>query len=432
MKSLTLVAVGLFVLATVQLFLSTRRLPLSSSAYSAHVCFRASSASVVCRFRNVCVTKGSFHDKRELQYFLSRDDNALNEQNISDLMEENILLPLRPFSITDRMQGLDEPHNFLAVKASKSKMPRKSLWIDKTAVLYSPFWPENWGHAVFDDLYSIWCSLEIFGIKGSSSNIYHSGFPFTDKALRIRSNEIYNEFSKRARLTAPIDLHILKLSRYSNSICFHDLLTGTGALSMREYPYQLQEFARLIRRDAVSLRRFSSRINIIFLDKTDGKHNRQIMNIRDVVDATSKAFSTASVRRLDSSKLAALRLRARLQVISEIDILITPAGAASFNAAFMRPGSALIVLDVFQPSSNSSVPLEPYIWNVLTDVRTFFFKVAEHDMVVTGESTERLKSDPLYKDFLFRDFAGYQLPVNRLHQVLQTALDHVTQFAVAI
>ena len=383
---------------------------------------------MVCRFRNVCVTKGGFHDKRELQYFFSHGDDALNNQNISDLMEENILLPLRPFSVTDRMQGLDEPHNFLAVKVSKSKMPVKSLWIDKTAVLYSPFWPENWGHAVFDDLYSIWCSLEFFGIKGSSSSIYHSGFPFTDKALQIRSNKIYNQFSKRARMTAPVDLHVLKHSRESNSICFQDLLAGTGALSMREYPYQLQEFARLIRTDTVSLsRHFRNDINIIFLDKTDGKHNRRIMNIRDVVDATSKAFSTASVRRLDSSKFAALRMKERLRVMGGIDILITPAGAASFNAAFMQPGSALIVLDVFQPSSNSSVPLEPYIWNVLTDVRTFFFKVTEHDMVVTEESTERSKSDPLYNDFLFRDFAGYQLPVNRLHQVIKTALDHVTQ-----
>lgn len=383
---------------------------------------------MVCRFRNVCVTKGGFHDKRELQYFLSQGDNALNEQTISDLMEESILVPLRPFSVTDRVQGLDEPYNFLAVKASMAKMPVKSLWIDKTAVLYSPFWPENWGHAVFDDLYSIWCSLNIFGIKGSSPHIYHSGFPFTDEALRIRSNEIYNQFSKRARMTAPIDVHGLKQSRESSSICFQDLLAGTGALSMREYPYQLQEFARLIRGDTASVfRRFSNRINIIFVDKTDGKHKRQIMNIRDIVDATSKVFSTASVRRLDSSKLAALRLRARLKVIRGIDILITPAGAASFNAAFMRPGSVLIVLDVFQPSSNSSVPLEPYIWNVLTDVRTFFFKVTEHDMVVTEESTERSKSDPLYNDFLYRDFAGYQLPVNRLHQVLQTAIDHVTQ-----
>ena len=48
-------------------------------------------------------------------------------------------------------------------------------------------------------------------------------------------------------------------------------------------------------------------------------------------------------------------------------------------------------------------------------------------MVVTEESAERSKSDPLYNDFLFRDFAGYQLPVNRLHQVIKTALDHITQ-----
>ena len=95
-------------------------------------------------------------------------------------------------------------------------------------------------------------------------------------------------------MTAPVDLHVLKHSRESNSICFQDLLAGTGALSMREYPYQLQEFARLIRRETVSVSRYLKKncINIIFLDKTDGKHNRRIMNIRDVVDATSKTFST--------------------------------------------------------------------------------------------------------------------------------------------
>ena len=118
---------------------------------------------MVCRFRNVCVTKGGFHDKRELQYFFSHGDDALNNQNISDLMEENILLPLRPFSVTDRMQGLDEPHNFLAVKVSKSKMPVKSLWIDKTAVLYCHF-----GLKTGDMLF-----LTIFTLYGALLNFWH-------------------------------------------------------------------------------------------------------------------------------------------------------------------------------------------------------------------------------------------------------------------
>lgn len=420
-----IIIIGLFTFVLLRIYSLMYRPLLPIPVQSSHVCFNVMHTSRVCRFRNVCLTSGRFHDKREIQYFLPKSLNGehANLQNIYDLAEEKVLLPLRPFAMTERTQGMNEPHNFLAVKATGIQNVRKVRWVETTSVLFSPFWPENWGHAVFDDLYSIWCSLQIFGIRSNAAKIFHSGFPFTKIEQQIRSNKIYEQFSRRAGMNTPLNLHDLTSSK-SSSMCFRDLLAGTGAFSMREHPHQLQEFARLLRSTDSKMVDVTHRVNIVFLDKTDGKHKRHIYNIQDVIDRTSEVFPTAHVNKLDSSQLATLSLRSRLRTMSRIDILVTPPGAASLNAAFMRPGTVLIVLDVFEPSSNSSVSLEPYIWNAMTDVTTLFFKVTKQDVVVTDDTTERPKSDPRYNDFLFRDFAGYHLPINRLQEALQTAVNY--------
>lgn len=410
-----------------RIYSQTHRLFLPMPVESAHVCFKVLRAAHVCRFRNVCLANGRFHDKRKIEYFLpksSSGERAHLHQNVSDLVEEKVLLPLRAFATTQRAQGLIESHNFLAVEVTTVRNARKLKWIETTSVLFSPFWPENWGHAVFDDLYSIWCSLQIFGIRGNVARIFHSGFPFSGIEQQIRSNEIYREFSKRIGMKTPLNLHDVKRSSNSHITCFRDLLVGTGALSMREYPHQLQEFSRVIR-GTDRLRGDIAHINVVFLDKTDGKHKRPIYNIQDAIDTTSQVFPTARVSKLNSSKLATLSLRSRLRTLSRIDILVTVPGAASLNAAFMRPGTVLIVLDVFEPSSSSSIALESYIWNAMTDVATLFFEVTKQDMVISSESDERPKSDPRYTDFLYRDFAGYYLPMNRLQQALQTAVNCV-------
>ena len=397
---------------------------------SAHGCYKVVPNAAVCRFKNVCVKVGSFHDKRELVYFLphispTNDDFPL-VANISGFLDESTLLALRPFALTDRSMGLDETHNFLSVRIDRRDQYTNMEWMKRTSVLYSPFWPENWGHAVFDDLYSIWCAMEIFGLKPGEVNLYHSGFPFDDESLKRRSLKIYQQFSTKARMGRPVELRVPAKNSHNGYVCFRDLLTGTGALSMREYPFRLQAFTRLIRKRRRTRRPHRNvRPIIAFLQKTDGKHKRNIRNLGEILKAAAEAFPEARVQELYSNKLSRLSLESRLSTLSEIDILVTPGGAASFNAAFMQPGTVLVVLEVFRPSSNSSIALEPYIWDALTDVRTFYFEVSAQNMIVTAESTERPKSDPLYTDFLFRDFAEYDLPINRILQTIRSAMRHV-------
>lgn len=398
---------------------------------SAHTCQRLHSSSV-CRFKNVCVPTTINHGPYALLYYLP--DNVVRHApsgpyaSISDPSNDELLLALRPFALTERAQGIASEHHFLAVQVVRTSVERHSLWIKSTALVFAPFWPENWGHAVFDDLYSIWCALRLFDLKSKQVSIFYTTFPFSNESFVRRAKEVYRAFATRLGMQTPTALQ--GTSSPSDYICFADLVAGTGALSMREYPHRLQDFSRSIR--IKSRQRYgtlkSNRVHITFLDKKDGRHRRRIRNLPSILHAVTAEFQSAHVDVLDSAEISGLHLVERLGVLHKIDILVAAGGAASLNAAFMRPGTVLIILDVYEPSSNSSVTLEPYIWNAITDVRTFFFKVTDKDMVISAESSERPKSDPLYTDFLYRDFADYELSTSRLLAAVRAAFMHLNAF----
>lgn len=408
----------------------------SLEMHSTHKCYATRAESPVCFFKNVCVTTAGYHTIRELSYFLPvsikpQSKSDLARYNLSGFLDSSVHLTLRPSALTERNQGKQEPYHFLKVKPTSHDSLHDITWLDTPAVLYSPYWPENWGHAVFDDLYSIWCAIHIFGVESKAVNIYHSGFPFEEDDMKTRSEETYGAFAARIGMSMPQRLQI----RNDNSApsgtvaCFKELVVGTGTLSMSEYPYRIQDFARVMRESRrpsfpmIRIRRRPARI--VFVDKTDGKHKRRIRNLDILLAAAKKTFPSAVIDVLDSKRLTCMTLDARLKEMHGIDILVVPSGAASFNALFMRPETALVVLEVYEPSSNSSVALEPYIWNSVTDVRTFFFHVTERNMLVTSESSERPKNDPLYRDFLFRDFADYLLPVEDLMSILKVAWESI-------
>eukprot|EP00121_Abeoforma_whisleri_P003566 Awhi_evm1s3203 len=342
-----------------------------------------------CLLSNIC-----FDRKADKFLYFQQENDILSIDSkkgiITNFSEK--FLSLRRF---EGWNGHDQHQEYLSPIIRKMPIPAlpSVVWSQhKFTGLYMPFWPENFGHAVFDDFFAVFVALGLF---------VQNFTEIRDEIEVISFKPCYHFFGENSKsgkrackfskfgLTGITDNPLETLSEKvgdANLLCFQNLIAGTSQLGMSYQGILFKDFVK------------------------DGR--RSPLNIKDISQRLKIQFSDYDVSLIDVSKLD---LEYQIKLAQEATIVITPCGGLSFFTAFMASGTCRIIIDYFDSNANASGKMEAHVWQWQGHIKTYHYPLAKSDITISSNSETNTFVQ-------YRDYGRPLLQYDVVEQLVEAAI----------
>ena len=341
----------------------------------------------------------------------------------------------------------------------RATIPATAVWDDAPAVVYmASFWPENFGHALGDDVMAAYQLASRLGVLTPDVSVLFAknrGCRNTGMTDAERERGCQHHAELFAMLTSapirqvgadPLFAAARPRAKHASTpvateasppppvVCMDTLVAGALSLGMRrDHPAsEWDGFIRYLLRnqtgdDGAALATLAPDAQrIVILDKQGGR--RRPTNTVALAAFLRSLFAVP----VDILQVARLPLAEQIRRLRTYSVLVTPCGGLSFASAFMAPGASAVYIGYWDPVANASEHMELYIWNQALAVRSFYYNVHQNEttirVVAPAEGTPRPwaraghapTAMPIWEQY--RNYGDVTIDLQRMGRVVYDAL----------
>jgi len=336
------------------------------------------------------------------------------------------------------IRGGTDDHHFVNVSKCQGPIPEKAIYADHAAsFLIVPFWPQNQGHWLVDDLFASFSNMLELGMYVPNPQLVISK-GCLDYFAREKTSDVeycHDFFLRRTKGYSSQDPLFLTENPYSREskaakrnehskrayengdLIFQNLIGGHSTFALMKRGEKRSLHWNLFRRHFLKKSGLSeprlSRQQITVVQK---KGRRNILNFPDVLRAT-RGYGVDVVVYDPTVQT----WEQQLEIMLRTTVLVTVPGGISFLAGFLQSSSVGLFFDAWDFHANRSYPLEGYWWEGLSA-----FRFLTYDYDASEASFPAGATDPSLLDHEMKVTAGLptdrQLTVVDLHSEAKTLL----------
>lgn len=381
-----------------------RTMPLHEhkSYFSSHFC-KGSEGSYDWKMRN-CIFSDVCYNRttRKLLYFSNHTESA-----IPILQDEGLILHMFPEKFIDYRGGVPEhsrPIELQAIEQVFRTRPREydELYYNTQnsssglSVLYKPFWPENFGHFIADDLFALFSGMCMFGELSDDVHVLFIGQGCAEvhqqgSSEAKRCEKFFSSLWMRGISKHPVRNLADNVVFPQPVVCFQKLLVGIGNLAFHAGTHGRGPDLWLFRNwmllnmgfpisPATAPTDRKTPILTVIHKPVSSNHPRVILNFAQLIEHLNQSLRTEAQVKVLSIEHAS----AEQQVLSalETQVAITPEGGVSFWALFLPFGSACIFIDHFNPQTNFSEHMEGFFWKDVPWIRDLYYTTSREEVIL--------------------------------------------------
>ena len=348
----------------------------------------ATAHSRMCWFRDVCINR-----ERQLFFY---SDPALPAEPIRVDTAIHTGFPAHLVNLRRYLPGGGQA--FYSVKLLRSAIPSTAVWSPSSIhAIYHQFWPENFGHVLGDDVYPVYQQLRRFGLSASRDVQVLGWLPcsYSGSDNTSRQRACNNTVSLFETVSDRPWMHIdhFFASLHSNAtvddaalVCFEQVVMGHGLNGMywqgRDWPLFVEHVNQRFAVETQLTR--PQQLSILITRKTN---RRKVVNFDELVAYLQHVFDM-EVAVWEPHQLS---FEEQVQRVRQHSVLISPCGGISFVSPFMFPGSSVVYIDWFDPSWNTTSPMEEYVWQHDPRFNRFHYQIKRED--IRGIDQEAMQRD---------------------------------------
>lgn len=342
-----------------------------------------------------------------------------------------------------------------------------AVWVRGTTVFLDYYVPQNIGHFLEDNVFSMLQALLAVGRPeaiGHARVLLHrscakrygtTDATAADMAQRCEAFEaafwplvadggealLYLQREDNETDTTPSTPSIRRQSlagsgrsgRHRGLTCFEELVVGNSHLGFSTNRYRMNKGInfwllrqRLLERFGLDPAAQPTQHRIVLVEKrssvysTEGSHpgQRRIANVAEAAAHLRQRWAAAGVA-VDLVSWEGMALAAQLRLLVSTTLLITPCGGISMLALALPPGAHALFMDYpigkLQVSGNMEGTM---LWDQLFHIRPMYYQIfSKHDFVLDGEDeTSEGKAKEL------RNHANIVLDMTRLDELVDAAM----------
>ncbi|KAI9018362.1 hypothetical protein DFJ74DRAFT_219578 [Hyaloraphidium curvatum] len=380
-----------------------------------------------CHFRNVCVNRTSGRIK--FYRVPSHADVPLVDSDFSTGLPKPLAY-LRA----------QIPANFsIAVDVTYEHLPSADFeeMEEDVALIYEPFWPANFGHALGDDFFPFWRLIRRFKLLGSPRGyrLLLTGIHWYCNGTRDeRYDAEFYEGCLRLRLLSSLfsaKLDTLRRPISAGLTCMRNLVVGTEAYGMRNDDDGLfEEFV-----DQVLVAAGYPRLPTLSSLRVGILHKRGRRTITNILELHRllQARLTVPVDLIPDP--GSLSLPEQCQLMRRYAVVITVSGSMSFACTFLPRGAAFIHIDYWDVNTGRSESLEGGIWQHFSTLMDMRYHVRKEEITPNVElstadraresARERTDLGPRSEWELWRNYGDVTIDGDRMWAAVRACMDHV-------
>lgn len=396
-------------------------LPPFLKPHSAHRCLHRhlGTKGARCRFRNVCV------DANGTMLYFDPQGTA-----------EDYLREPRPFAWLHKDPLGKVP---LKLKLVNGEPPQNANWSPHPAVLFHPFHPVNFGHALDDDFFGAFRLLRPFGLQHNRDMIFLTDDTRIDECAPVheRGREADRTHCKHLRSLGAFFgkgtwsvAHPPEWLATNNNgeqlVCLRDLFAGSAGLAMHLDTESLHdEFIAetLCRADLDPNPPLPNPRRVAIYTKTGRRRTLNDVSIRD-------ALVSQLNLPVDMLDVASLDFPGQLAAMQKYALVITPAGGLSFSTSFLPPRAAFIVIGSWNTILNSSSRMDEVVFSPRTRVRDLYYDPPKHEVRVNWTMVNEVTQGGVVKLTewqIWRNYGDVEVDVERMVGMVKRALEEMEE-----
>lgn len=369
----------------------------------------------VCHLQNVC------WDRADSTFVLFQDPKHPTINPLATPMDTERKIVVRKYQYDYYMH--------LPIKQVVGVIPQEDVTFSPYHVhlFFESFWPENYAHALIDDILPMYAIGHLFGMDISGGLILTQRFlDHMNEDLQRRGAKILTELSNVV-LNASIHRtqnHPLfrqqgeTRRRYT---CMQHLLAGMGNFenynhwAIRAGSWEPFYSHVLLQTGAIGTASMHRQHLIVFIEK---KGRRRILNLNEVAEMARDSFQVETVV-VDPAEMM---FDEQVQLAQRATVTFSPCGGISFFNAFLRRGGAAIILDFWDTSANASASMDGGFWRHVTTHETIRYPVQPQEIIIEppGNDTGRGYWD-------YRNYGAVNVDLDRARRLLYRALWSTSQ-----
>lgn len=413
--------------------------PAAAPRFSHHHCvggegFSDQWNSRTCRLTNVCYGPSAQGDLLPAQaksrnrtgfiFYVDPDDGQLEFFERGDLREQGKYTssPEHWVNLRPRRRNVS-PALWSPILRSGPIPAGLAVHPAPLSILYSPYWPLNYGHFVADELFSLFIMMNIFAdVKDMNTDVLLIrekdcamlfGHSWGRAPCEKFSSQLLPSLSRHPVRTLPLLASEGKVDMgdmdEGTTICFRSLLVGQGPLgfsgdgptwrSFRTFALTNLGYDPTVKPRSHSILILTKSFKagtVVSTTKASGGR-RGIVNLEKLTRSVSLTYPDIPVTVLDPSKVTILE---QISAVLRATVLVSPCGGIGFNAPFLSPGTSAIFVNFFDPfaadvhahvakdrikgrvGGGQAAHLGPdaSLWTRLGWVHDLYYEVTEHEV----------------------------------------------------
>jgi len=292
-----------------------------------------------CLIRNACLES----DKDDIIVHVKHD---MDLGDVFLKVEKNVGLSAELFKLRTQKQwedDHDDNHPATALVIRRGSIPMTAIWHGPEPLAYfQPFFPENFGHCVFDDIFAAYSAMRVVGALPASGDNFTLMPTFDCEINDLNCKRYLYEWGTlissgvRPRSTLGSGLH-----------CFDKIVVGSGMYS--PMGVDLQNVGR-----AVLFREFHARMysalgwqpestlkqhRVLIMEKSG---RRRVTNFHQIAATIQKRLGVET--EFFPKDLHTQTPRRQLEIFQRSSIILTPVGGISMPTFFAPRGTAIIFI----------------------------------------------------------------------------------------
>ncbi|KAI3650115.1 hypothetical protein MP228_004982 [Amoeboaphelidium protococcarum] len=343
-----------------------------------------------------------------------------------------------------------------AIIIKRHPMPNDVVYVQSNvSYLFTPFWPQNQGHFLVDDLFGIFTNLLELGMfvddihltifkgceeyfPGAAEDIGFCKDFFLNRTIGLtKVRPLFLRENPYKNWTADYMINDRYQKAYqSNRLVFQNMVAGHTTFALTHgstnRAFQWKMFRDLFLYNTGLVPNARPQKHQITVIKKLGRRN--ILNFDEMLDETRKLGVDVYV--YDPTQIGWMD---QLRVMLNTTLLVTVPGGISFLSGFMHSQSGALIFDAWNITANSSYPLEGYWWENLGAFQLLSYAYETNEAVFPAGLTDYTKltksmrvqsglplegvvrrqdMTPQAAELLVRFFSDIQLDIRRYSKVL--------------
>jgi hypothetical protein len=338
-----------------------------------------------CFFHDVCLmntpTSNDFYDWN-IQYF--ENPLVLPEPLLDG---KGIWIKFSHTFVSIRKDAGEEESKWLPITVVRDTIPKNSSWFSApVTTIFCPFFPNNFGHALGDDVFPIFVDFSDFNILDLLTNTQPIIVGARCSSKELQANKLCNMHricgsegcvhlnEMLAELTPNYPLTTIPTS----PICFRKLVVGNRGNFGARGPDWWRFITFLENNIKKTLQLPTPTTSRVAVMVKNGR--RAPLNLTETVEFLRTTFSSIPIDFISS--IDSLSFRQQITLAHNYTVLITPSGGISFFNSFLPTGASIIFIDFWNSVAKQMGQMEEHLWAHDYRHRTFHYQMNESEVVI--------------------------------------------------